>query len=240
MKKMIVANLKMNFTRDEMLDYINNIKCKISDNLDVIICPSFLYLHMFEKQDYKLGAQNMFYLDSGPYTGEISPLQLKSLGVSYVILGHSERRINFFEDDITINKKIKSALKHNLKPILCIGETIEEKQLRKTSQVIKQQLLYCLKDITKEEISDIVIAYEPVWAIGSGMTPTIGEIEDAIMYIKNIIKNRYDVDIIVLYGGSVSKDNIKAIVSARNVAGALIGTSSVDVKYFADMLDIID
>ena len=213
MKKLIVANLKMNLTLEEANDYLDIIKKNIIDQLEIIICPSFPFLPLFKNKDYKLGAQNCYYLDKGSYTGEVSPLQLKTIGVSYIIVGHSERRIYFKENNELINDKLKAILKHNIKPILCIGETMEERLLHKTFIVLKKQLNEALKDIESDMLTDIVIAYEPVWAIGSGKTPTSQEIAEVINYIKDLIKKEYKIDnIIVLYGGSVNLKILKLLL----------------------------
>jgi triosephosphate isomerase len=240
MKKVIALNLKMNLGYEEVEDYINAIINKISDKNDVIFFPSSLYLELFKKSGYQIGAQNVYYLDKGAFTGEISPLQLKTLGVSYVLIGHSERRLHFGEDDKLINSKIKGCLKNNLKVILCIGETIEEKQLRKTALVLEKQIINGLKGIDKEDLTDVIIAYEPVWAIGSGKTPRDEEIEDAINFITKIINREFDIEPIVLYGGSINKDNIQKIMHIKNVDGTLIGSSSLDSKYLLSMLDLVD
>ncbi len=240
MKKLIVANLKMNFTKDEMFEYLNDIKYKISNIFEVVICPTPLYLYMLKASEYKLGAQNVFYVNKGSYTGEVSPSQLKSLGVSYVIIGHSERKINFNEDDILISKKVVATLSENIKPIICIGETMEEKQMKKTPLVLKNQLLIALKDVSADTLSEVVIAYEPIWAVGSGKTPLISEIEDAITYIKDTVMKHYDIPVKVLYGGSIDKKNIKKIMEINNIDGALIGSSALDWQYFTEMLSIIE
>lgn len=240
MKKIIVANLKMNFTRDEMFEYLNDIKYKISDSLEVIICPTYLYFYMFKGSDYKLGAQNVYYLNNGPYTGEVSPSQLKSLGVSYAIIGHSQRRTNFNEDDLLISKKVAATISESIKPIICIGETMEDKQMLKTPLVLKNQLLIALKDVPADDLNNIIIAYEPVWAIGSGKTPSIVEIEDVITYIKDILMKNYDIIGKVLYGGSVDKKNIKQIMGISNIDGLLIGTSALDYRYFIEILNVIE
>ena len=238
MKKLIVANLKMNLTLEEANDYLDIIKKNIIDQLEIIICPSFPFLPLFKNKDYKLGAQNCYYLDKGSYTGEVSPLQLKTIGVSYIIVGHSERRIYFKENNELINDKLKAILKHNIKPILCIGETMEERLLHKTFIVLKKQLNEALKDIESDMLTDIVIAYEPVWAIGSGKTPTSQEIAEVINYIKDLIKKEYKIDnIIVLYGGSVNLKNIKAITNIAD--GVLIGSASVDADNFINMINKI-
>ena len=238
MKKLIVANLKMNLTLEEANDYLDIIKKNIIDQLEIIICPSFPFLPLFKNKDYKLGAQNCYYLDKGSYTGEVSPLQLKTIGVSYIIVGHSERRIYFKENNELINDKLKAILKHNIKPILCIGETMEERLLHKTFIVLKKQLNEALKDIESDMLTDIVIAYEPVWAIGSGKTPISQEIAEVINYIKDLIKKEYKIDnIIVLYGGSVNLKNIKAITNIAD--GVLIGSASIDADNFINMINKI-
>jgi triosephosphate isomerase len=238
MKKLIVANLKMNLTLEEANDYLDIIKKNIIDQLEIIICPSFPFLPLFKNKDYKLGAQNCYYLDKGSYTGEVSPLQLKTIGVSYIIVGHSERRIYFKENNELINDKLKAILKHNIKPILCIGETMEERLLHKTFIVLKKQLNEALKDIESDMLTDIVIAYEPVWAIGSGKTPTSQEIAEVINYIKDLIKKEYKIDnIIVLYGGSVNLKNIKVITNIAD--GVLIGSASIDADNFINMINKI-
>ncbi len=240
MKKMIVANHKMNLTIEEMDRYLNTINNKISDIFKVVICPSNIFLYMVRSTNFDLGAQNAFYLEKGSYTGEVSPSQLKSLGVSYVIIGHSERRIHFKEDDLLINQKLKALLKQNLKPILCIGETLEEKQLKKTYTVLKNQLLTALKNIAEEEMNDITIAYEPVWAIGTGKTPSDQDIKDSVTYIKKTVEQKYNIKIKTLYGGSVNKTNIKDILRINNVDGLLIGSSSLDPEYFIKMIELIE
>lgn len=230
----------MNLTYDEAEQYVSSIKNKISDKNDIIVMPSFIYLNMFLKSGYKIGAQNVYYEDNGAFTGEISPLQLKTLGVSHVIIGHSERRIHFNEDDRLINKKTKGALKNNLNVILCIGETDEERRLRKTALILKKQIINALNDIDSDDLKDVTIAYEPVWAIGSGRTPKLEEIEDAIKYIKKIVLKECNVDLKVLYGGSVNSNNIEAIMKIDNVDGVLVGSASVDPNYLISMLDLVD
>jgi triosephosphate isomerase len=241
MKKVIIANLKMNLIKEECEQYLQTIKGKITDELEVIICPSFPFLSIFISKEFKLGAQNTFYLEKGSYTGEVSSIQLKSIGVKYIIVGHSERRKYLNENNDLINKKIIAVLKQNINPILCIGETEEEKAMHKTAVVIKKQLDEALKNVEPEDLNDIVIAYEPVWAIGSGITPTLDEINDSISFIKNIILQKYNFDHIkVLYGGSVNLDNIKQIMNLSYVDGVLIGSASTDPNTFIKMLSIIE
>jgi len=234
---MIVINLKMHFTNEEMKAYLDSLKNKLDHKLKLIICPSYLYLTMLKDYPFKIGAQNVYYQPKGAYTGEVSPFQLKSLAVEYVLLGHSERRFYFKEDDLLINKKVKAILDAKLKPIIFIGETKEEKEELKTALILKNQLLIALKDIKEDDLNNVVIAYEPRWAIGSGNMPTIAEIKDTINYIKDIINKNFDKELKVLYGGSVNKDNIKAINNLNNVDGLLIGSSALNEVYLISMLN---
>jgi triosephosphate isomerase len=239
-KKIIALNLKMNLDYDTVSPYIHTVKDRISDSNEVIFFPSFLYLEAFKKSGYKIGAQNVHYLDNGAFTGEVSPLQLKSMGIGYVLIGHSERRIHFGEDNTLINHKIVGCLKNNLNIILCIGETDEERRLLKTALILERQIKNAFKNIDIEDLSDITIAYEPVWAIGTGKVPKVDDIEDAIKYIKKLVLNEYGLNIKVLYGGSVNKDNIKGIINIKILDGVLIGSSSIDPKYLVNMLDLIN
>lgn len=237
MKKIIALNLKMNLGYKEILDYIKTIQNKVTDNYEVIFFPTSIYLDLFKKSGYLVGAQNVHFENKGAYTGEISPYQLKSLGVNYTLVGHSERRLHFKENDILINEKVKGALKNQLKVILCVGETDEERLSNKTYSVIENQLKNNLQNI---DLEDVTIAYEPVWAIGSGKTPTNEEINEVVSFIKKKVKQENAIDIRVLYGGSVNKENIKDIMSIESVDGVLVGSSSIDPNYLISMIDIID
>lgn len=240
MKKIIVLNLKMNLDYEEALKYVSDIKNNISDLFNTIFCPSYIYLDLFKKSNYKIGSQNVFFPKNGSYTGEVSASQLKSMGINYSLVGHSERRKYFNEDDKMIGNKISFCLKEGITPILCIGETLEEKHLKKTASIIKRQLFYALKETNQDLIDDVIVAYEPVWAIGTGVIPTMLEIEDTIEFIKQTIKKDYNANVKVLYGGSINKNNIKEIIKIKNLDGLLIGSSSIDAKYLIDMLDLID
>ena len=237
MKKIIALNLKMNLGYKEILDYIKTIQNKVTDNYEVVFFPTSIYLDLFKKSGYLVGAQNVHFENKGAYTGEISPYQLKSLGVNYTLVGHSERRLHFKENDILINEKVKGALKNQLKVILCVGETDEERLSNKTYSVIENQLKNNLQNI---DLEDVTIAYEPVWAIGSGKTPTKDEIDEVVSFIKKKVKQENAIDIRVLYGGSVNKENIKDIMSIESVDGVLVGSSSIDPNYLISMIDIID
>lgn len=230
----------MNLTYEDAHEYVSSVTNKISEKNEIIIIPSSIYLDMFKKTGYKLGAQNVHSLDKGAYTGETSPLQLKTMGITYALVGHSERRIHFKEDDTFINEKVKGCLRNNIKVILCIGETEEERRLHKTALVLQRQITQGLKDIDSEDLVDVIIAYEPVWAIGTGKTAKAQDIEDSIKYITKIVNKEFDVNPKVLYGGSVNKENIKEIFGIKNVDGVLIGSSSIDPKYMLSMIDLVD
>ena len=227
MEKMIIANLKMNLNYDEIKSYVENMKN--TNNKNVIIIPTSIYVPYFLNNGYSVGVQNCYYLDKGAYTGEISPAQIKSMGIDYVLIGHSERRSYFNEDNELLNKKIKEALKSGLKVIYCIGETLEERKSGKTNEVLKEELLVGLKDISEE----VIIAYEPVWAIGTNITPTSIEIEETISYIKSI----YDYH--VLYGGSTNDNNIEELNSIQNVDGFLIGGASLNTEKLNKIIKIV-
>lgn len=229
MKKMIVLNHKMSLTKEETQEYILNIKERIPSDKEVIICPSNIFLPYYEgKYDFKLGVQNMCYGKTGSITGEVSGYQLKSFGVEYAIIGHSERVIYFKEDKELINEKIKAALSYNIKPIVCVGENKEEKALKKTGVVLTNQIKKYFKDI--EVTNDITIAYEPIWAIGGTKSASIKDIKETILMIKELVSKLYKIDIRVLYGGSVNADNIDDIISLDCVDGVLIGAKSSDYK----------
>ncbi len=237
-EKLIVGNMKMNLSATEISEYLK--KFQFDDPQDqVVICPSAVYIPYFLKQPYKVGIQNVFFRDKGAYTGEISVSQVASLGIEYVIVGHSERRIYFKESDQDINKKVISALKYGFTVILCIGETAEEKGLLKTARVLKRQLLNCLRNVDTHYFSKIIIAYEPVWAIGSDVTPTLMEIEETIQYIKGIVLQYFGhEDIRVMYGGSVNSKNIEELNQISNVSGFLVGGASIRAEEFLKIIEV--
>lgn len=240
MKKLVVANLKMNLGLEAAQKYITTIKGQITNQLLVIICPSFPFLSLFKSAEYQLGSQNTFYKKDGNYTGEVSPSQLKSLGVKYIIVGHSERRLIFHETNKIINQKVAAVLKENLYPILCVGENKEQKLLHKTPVVIKEQLNEALKKIDQEMLNDVIIAYEPIWAIGTGLTPTPGEINSMGEFIKRVMSFEYNANNTrVLYGGSINQNNIKSIFSLENIDGVLIGGAAVNPDLFIETLNKI-
>jgi len=239
---LIAGNWKMNLTREEAKDLAQKIKDGLDPNLkhEVLLAPSFTNLETVKKviKETKilLAAQNMFWEEKGAFTGEVSPIQLKDIGCNYVIIGHSERRNIFGETDEIINKKIKSALKNEINVIMCIGETLTERETGKTYEVLRKQLENGLKDIDKNSISKIVIAYEPVWAIGTGKTATPTQAEEAHIFIREKIKDLYDRDISdkirILYGGSVKAENIDDLMAQKNIDGVLVGGESLKADKF--------
>lgn len=223
---LVVANLKTNLLAKDLIPYLNTInECK---EKRLVICPTSIYVPYFLKHDYQVGMQNINY-EEGSYTGEVSPKQAVSIGISHVIIGHSNRRTKFNETDSDINKKIINCLENGLKVILCIGETLEERNMMKTSRVLKRQLMSDLRGVNN--LDNVYIAYEPIWAIGSGKTPSNQDIKEVTKYIKEIVfeLNKYE-DVKVLYGGSIDEENIELISRIPNISGVLVGNTSVDAK----------
>ena len=240
-KKYCIANWKMNLSTTEIDDYINkwNDK-KINNNVDSIICPPFTYLSKVSKLlNNNTGncAQNIFYKNSGSYTGEISPCMIKDCGCNWVMIGHSERREAFYESNQIINKKLVFSLKENLNVILCVGESKSDRMKGKTEQVINEQLHSAFKNINLNDGNAMIIAYEPVWAIGTGITADIEEIKEAHGYIRNfIIKIGYkNKNISIIYGGSVTAKNADKICKIDNVDGFLVGGASLNVDSFYEI-----
>lgn len=248
-RKLIAANWKMNKGLVEAQKFVEEIKNFLEKskniNCEIIICPPFISLDTVYKNtkgtDIKLGAQNVFYETNGAYTGEISCSMLKSCGCKYVIAGHSERRQYFNETNEIINKKVLKILDEGLKPILCVGETLVEHQDHLTEAVIEEQLKICLNHVYKEQINKVVIAYEPVWAIGTGKNATPHQAETVHNYIRKKIKKMFDEEaseqIKILYGGSVTPDNAKALFEADTISGGLIGGASLDESKFIGILN---
>ena len=236
--KLVVANLKMNMDYEEVESYLEIVKKEVCSD-DVVICPTSIFLPLFLNHDFKVGVQNLFYKSKGAYTGEVSPRQAKSIGVTHAILGHSERRLYFNETDEEIAKKVKEAIKYNLKVILCIGETETERSMLKTSIVLKRQLLNVINNLDADMFPNLIIAYEPIWAIGTGLVPTPDEISKTADYIRGILlsKTRYDVPI--LYGGSVDDKNIAMLNEIAEIDGVLVGGASTVPAKFLKIIEVV-
>lgn len=247
-RKVIAGNWKMNNDLQQSVNLIEELKNKLAGrevNCDVLICPPFTSLYEAKKiidgSIIKLGAQNMFYEDSGAFTGEISAPMLKSVGCEYVILGHSERRTIFGEKDIMINKKVRKAISQNLKPILCVGETLEEREKDVTEKVVKRQIEKGLNDVTPDEVLNVIIAYEPVWAIGTGKTATPQQAQEVHAFIRKLLATMYSKDfaelIPIQYGGSVKPDNAKELLSQKDIDGALVGGACLKADSFIGIIE---
>ncbi|HHU21193.1 MAG TPA: triose-phosphate isomerase [Acholeplasma sp.] len=244
-RKIIAGNWKMNKTRDEALQFIYAISEKLPslDEVDSVICAPFPLLRTLSKrqgENLRIGAQNMHYADSGAYTGEISADMLTTIGVTYVIIGHSERRAMFNETDETVNLKLKKAFEKGLIPILCVGETLEEREKGHEKKVVKAQLEKDLEGLTKQDIEHLVIAYEPIWAIGTGRTATSEQAEEMCAYVRKVVKDLYGQvadKMRVQYGGSVKVSNIDEILSMPNIDGALVGGASLKAEDFVKLVE---
>ncbi len=249
-KKIIAGNWKMNNDISATISLITELKKGISEktNATVIVCPPFVSLEttqtLLKDSSIKFGAQNMYYEESGAFTGEISPLMLKSVGCEYVILGHSERRTIFNESDSLINKKIKAAIKHGLKPIFCIGETLEEREKGITFDVCERQVKNGLENIFENELDNLIIAYEPVWAIGTGKTATSDQAEEVHSFVRKLIEKMYSHNlaekIVIQYGGSVKPENAKELLSQPNIDGALVGGACLKADSFLKIINAVN
>ncbi len=243
MRKMIAAgNWKMNKTNSEAVEIVSKLNELIADvkGVEVIIAPPFTALSDVVKVagKVKIAAQNMHWEEKGAFTGEISPIMLKNLGVEYVILGHSERRAYFGETNELINKKIKSALAHDLKAIFCVGEKLEDRERGNTENVVEDHIKGGLEGITKEEMmANVIIGYEPVWAIGTGKTATPEQAEEVHAFVRKLLTEMYDAEVAgnttILYGGSVKPANSKALFSKENIDGGLVGGASLKADDFS-------
>ena len=245
-KKVIAGNWKMNKLPNEAIDFIDRLTplVKNTEN-EVIVCVPytdlFYALLTVQNTNIKIGAQNMHWEESGAYTGEVSGEMLKCIGVEYVIIGHSERRQYFNETDETVNKKVKAALRNDLKPIVCVGETLEQREAGKTEEVITSQTKLALEGLTEEQVQNTIIAYEPIWAIGTGKTATAEDANNSIKDIRNEIRKNYGQNIaenvIIQYGGSVKASNAKELFSTSDIDGGLVGGASLKVEEFANIVN---
>jgi len=250
MKRYLIAgNWKMNKTTGEAIELAQKLVESLKDvnDRDILICPPFTALYsvyqVIKGTNIKLGAQDVFYENSGAFTGEISPIMLKDVGCEYVIIGHSERRHIIGETDELINKKIKAAINNGLKTILCVGELLEEREAGKTLEVVKTQLEKGLNGVSKEEMKNIVIAYEPVWAIGTGKTAKPEDAQEVHAYIRELLSKLYSKEIadetIIQYGGSVKASNIDSLMAMPDIDGALVGGASLIAEEFTRIVKFI-
>ncbi|MCX5656835.1 MAG: triose-phosphate isomerase [Candidatus Omnitrophica bacterium] len=247
MRRLIIAgNWKMNKTVAEAIDMANGLNRNFPDDpgLDIVVCPAYTALsetgNILQDSVIGLGAQDMYWQDSGAFTGEISPLMLKELGVKFVVLGHSERRQFFGETNESVNKKVKAAVKHGFIPIMCVGEKLEERKSGKTFDVIKEHIELGLEGLMIEAPENIVIAYEPVWAIGTGVNATPIQAQEAHFYIRKLLTKTFDSifaqSIRIQYGGSVKSENMEELMNQEDVDGALVGGASLDLNSFTEII----
>ena len=245
-KPIIAGNWKMFKTRDEAINFILQVNNRVPsiDQVDSVICAQFTVLRCLVKrqlENLRIGAQNMHFADEGAYTGEVSGLMLKSIGVSYVIIGHSERRAMFNETDEAINKKLHKAFEVELTPILCVGESLEEREGGLTEKKLEGQLVKDLEGLTKEQVANMVIAYEPIWAIGTGKTATAQVADETCGFVRSVVAKLYDqatADAIrIQYGGSVKTSNIDELMSMPNIDGALVGGASLKADDFVTLVN---
>ncbi|MBR3153359.1 MAG: triose-phosphate isomerase [Clostridia bacterium] len=245
-RKVIAGNWKMNMLPGDAIKYIEELSglVKNTEN-EVIICVPFtdLFYCVSYAQDtnIKIGAQNVHFEDKGAFTGEVSAEMLKSVGVEYVIIGHSERRQYFAETDEIVNKKIKAALKNGLKPIVCVGESLEQREAGQTESIIRSQTKNAFEGLTDEDLRSIIIAYEPIWAIGTGKTATSEDANNSIKAIRDEVSNLYGSDvadnIIIQYGGSVKSGNAKELFNTSDIDGGLVGGASLVAEEFAKIVN---
>jgi triosephosphate isomerase len=249
MRKTIIAgNWKMYKTIVEAIELANGLKRELfsldDQAIDIVLCPAYTALtevsEVIAESNIQLGAQDCYWEDEGAFTGEVSPEMLKDAGVKYVVIGHSERRQYFGETNILVNKKINAVLKHGLTPIVCVGETLAEREKGLTFKVLDDHIQNGLKNISAEDALKIVMAYEPVWAIGTGKTATSQQAEEAHKYIRNLLIKLYNKDVAssarIQYGGSVKPENISEIMQQPDVDGALVGGASLKIESFSEIV----
>lgn len=240
---LVVANWKMNMTSPEAKDYCQRLLGLMQETVtaaEVVVCPPYTAIETvraaFQGSDLQVGAQNYFPAPKGAYTGEISISMLQALDCKYVIVGHSERRLRFGETAETIGEKVMVAIEHGITPILCVGETMSERSLGMTEKVIGQQLLTCLKHLRSDQLAQVVVAYEPLWAIGTGRSATAKDAAQLAKYARQRLQRLMNGDtdsMRILYGGSVTPDNIQEFAAAEGVDGVLVGGASLDADKFA-------
>ncbi|MEQ2528845.1 triose-phosphate isomerase [Bacillaceae bacterium CLA-AA-H227] len=246
-KPIIAGNWKMHKTISEAKSFLEEVKGLVPSNekVDSVVCAPALFLdslvELSNDYDVEIGAQNMHFEESGAFTGEVSPVALADIGVKYVILGHSERREMFNETDEAVNKKTLAAFKHNLTPIVCCGETLEERESGKTNALVGDQVKKALVGLTAEQAKQTVIAYEPIWAIGTGKSSTSADANEVCAHIRSVVAEQFSQDVAdairIQYGGSVKPENIKEYMAQPDIDGALVGGASLEARSFLQLLE---
>jgi triosephosphate isomerase (TIM) len=246
-KPIIAGNWKMHKTLSEAVSFVEEVKGLIpsAEKVDSVICAPALFLERLvqavQGTDLKIGAQNMHFAESGAYTGEISPVALKDIDVTYVIIGHSERREMFAETDETVNKKVMAAFTHGLTPIVCCGETLEQRESGQTNEIVGAQVEKALEGLTEEQAKQVVIAYEPIWAIGTGKSSTAEDANAVCGHIRSVIAKKFSQEVAdavrIQYGGSVKPNNIKEFLAQEHIDGALVGGASLEPQSFLQLVE---
>ena len=245
-RKVIAGNWKMNMLPNEAIKFVEDFEPLVKDSkAEVILCVPytdlFYVLLNTQETNIKVGAQNMHFEEKGAYTGEVSGKMLKSIGVEYVIIGHSERREYFAETDETVNKKLKAAFEYGLKPIVCVGENLAQREAGEAEAIITKQTELALDGLSKEQVKSTIIAYEPIWAIGTGKTATSEDANNAVKAIREKVAKLYGKDVaeevIIQYGGSVKSSNAKELFSTSDIDGGLVGGASLKPEEFAKIVN---
>ncbi|HLR64579.1 MAG TPA: triose-phosphate isomerase [Pseudogracilibacillus sp.] len=245
-KKIIAGNWKMNKTFAEAKQFLQEVKnLNVGPHTEAIVCAPFVYLPMLVEEakgsNIQIAAQNMHFENDGAYTGEVSPVMLNDIGVTHVVIGHSERREYFAETDETVNKKVHAAWEHQIKPIVCVGETLEQREANETLTLMEEQVKIALKGVEAKQAKETVIAYEPIWAIGTGKTASSADANDVCAHIRQVVRSLYNDDvadhIVIQYGGSVKPANIDELLATTDVDGALVGGASLEAESFASLVE---
>lgn len=252
MRRLLIAgNWKMNcgpYDAAELLEGLKSRKAEVDEHVDVLVCPPFVSIGMAVKYlydtDIQVGAQNLHFEENGAFTGEVSGSMLAESGCNYVIVGHSERRQYFGETDESVNKRVHKAIEHKLAPIICVGESLEQRQKDVHFELVKEQVRAALNEVSETQALDVVIAYEPIWAIGTGETATPEQAQVMHEYIRTVLSDLYSQEIAdqinILYGGSMKPANAQELLSQTDVDGGLIGGASLDADSFSEIITIAE
>ncbi len=243
-KTIIVGNWKMNGSIADLKEFIKELKPSISDKVQTGLAVPYTMLSTLKEEakglDFMIGAQNMNFEEKGAFTGEVSPDMLLEIGVDTVIIGHSERRAYYNESDETVNRKLLKAIEKGLHPIVCVGESLEERENDQAKSICKGQVEKAFKDVKKEDVEKVILAYEPIWAIGTGKTASSDDAEEMCLYIRKVIAGVYDEDtsqkVHIQYGGSVKPSNVKELMAMPNIDGALVGGASLKASDFSELI----
>ncbi|WP_330948858.1 triose-phosphate isomerase [Virgibacillus sp. MG-45] len=246
-KKVIAGNWKMNKETTDVVQFVEEAVASLpnSEAVEAIVCAPFPYLTLLVEKTkgttLKVSAQNMHFADDGAYTGEVSPVMLKDIGVTHVIIGHSERREYFAETDETVNKKIHAAFKHGLTPIVCVGETLAQREANETKAHVEKQVELALGGLDEKQVAETIIAYEPIWAIGTGKTASSADANEVCSHIRKVVEKVTNAEtaekVVIQYGGSVKPANVDELLSQSDIDGALVGGASLEAASFVKLVE---